>query len=104
MTDPHRGECHWDGSTNWFSRLDYAVYHAPGWEEWQAFRQGLVGQPIEVRVERMNERFSQGGTDILEVIRLLNLTRSHRAFHALSLDALRGELNRRYITLVEAGE
>ena len=30
-----------------------AVYHAPGWEAWQAFRGGLVGTPMTERHARI---------------------------------------------------
>jgi hypothetical protein len=85
MTDPHRvAGCNFTGSlTDWFSELDWAVYHAEGFEEWQEFRAGLVGTPIIARVEKLRARLPeepavQGTPEHAAIVRVLNYTRSLR--------------------------
>ena len=88
--DPHRGQCHWDGVAPetlrpgaWFSTLDWAVYHAPGWEAWQAFRGGLVGTPMTERhacIEAWTREHYGNPTEwgLAELVRVTNLYRSLR--------------------------
>lgn len=43
VNDPHRkAGCKYDGSLSWQSQVDWAVYHAPGWEAWQEKRAKMV--------------------------------------------------------------
>jgi len=82
--DYHRAAgCKWDGKTptansNWFSLLDWAVYHADGHGEWQAFRKDLVGSPIEQRASKAQGWLSKHGSDLANTVRVLNLMRSLR--------------------------
>jgi hypothetical protein len=70
MPDPHRASGCWFEKQpsmidtkpcaveNWFGLLDWAVYHAPGWEEWQEFRASLVGSPMEDRCGRIRSWYT----------------------------------------------
>jgi hypothetical protein len=67
----------WKGD-GWLSHLDWAVYHADGWETWQAFRLDLTRVPmIPVRIRRMEAWYDRDPT-YANVLRVLNLTRSMR--------------------------
>jgi len=86
--DPHRGGCNWHRrdtppeDLSWFQLLDWAVYHAPGWREWQEFRRGLVGTPMDERAERIRLRWElhqEPEFDLLaHTVRIVNLLRSLR--------------------------
>jgi hypothetical protein len=105
VDDPHRlAGCNWDGTVpekgeppSWFSDLDWAVYHAPGWEHWQAFRASLVGTPIPERLDQIWMWVHSHPTNLAETIRVVNLLRSLRGmdskFPQIAQD--RAEMNRR---------
>jgi hypothetical protein len=110
--DPHRAAgCHWqccerngvphyrgfdfEGKAEyfvwelkWFELLDWAVYHAPGWESWQEFRKGLVGRPMEQRcaqiraywevVNALHATAPDQFRALADCVRVINLLRSLR--------------------------
>lgn len=107
--DPHRGKCWWDGKppsneTKWLSLLDWSVYHAPGWEDWQAFRSSLIGQPMELRAKRVGQWWEEAHreNELAEIVRCVNVLRSLRGqfkeCHELRelLDKLNPELSSRW--------
>jgi hypothetical protein len=82
MTDPHRAAgCHWKGedgiSGSWISQLDWAVYHAEGWQQWQRFRMGLVGIPVKEKLSKLYQ-WKRAHTTVQDLIRVLNYLRSLR--------------------------
>ena len=76
--DPHResGCLFVSGSTDWHSRVDWCVYHAPGFERWQTFRKSLVGLRTSEKIRRLKQWPVER---IEDVIRVLNYTRALRA-------------------------
>jgi len=92
--DPHRKACRWNGQTDqssapWPSLVDWAVYHAPGWEAWQRFRISLIGTSYSQRIAMLREWLqdsavgperSSGCWDIplADVARVVNVLRSLR--------------------------
>lgn len=123
--DPHRGRCWWDGAAdqrhaNWLSLLDWSVYHAPGWELWQTFRESLKGQDMTLRANRISEWWREAISDrcphgrncecreveepqeLADAVRVVNVLRSlrgqfsaHPELRAL-LAKLNPELSRRW--------
>jgi hypothetical protein len=77
-SDPHReAGCQFVlGGTDWHSGVDWAVYHAPGFEAWQRFRKSLVGLRTSEKIRKLREWPTQR---IEDVIRVLNYTRALRA-------------------------
>lgn len=84
MEDQHRGACRWPGpetrigALDWFGLLDWSVYHAPGWVEWQVFRMSLVGQPMPLRRRRIEEWWELSGKGLADAVRCVNVLRSLR--------------------------
>ena len=80
--DPHRSRCWWSPTnSSWLSLLDWAVYHAPSWHTWQAFRASLVGTPMKdrltlIRSWRADRNFENWPFE--DLIRVTNLLRSLR--------------------------
>ena len=94
--DPHRGRCWYrEYDTQWLSELDWAVYHAPGWQEWQKFRGSLVGTPIDERLENVRVWLRTHGEGRVELVRTVNLLRSLRGYDSVSIElvALRAWIN-----------
>jgi hypothetical protein len=96
VDDPHRGKCqvveqfghiptvqdwrHNPPSTwLWPALVDYAVYHAPGWEEWQKFRSNMVGTSIKEKLRRLKLWERDHAATLIETVRVLNYLRSSRA-------------------------
>jgi hypothetical protein len=87
---------------NWFGLLDWAVYHAPGWREWQAFRASLVGTPMKHRESQIRKWWERSHTSLGEnpalanEVRVVNLLRSLRGQFRRhpELQALLQEANR----------
>lgn len=111
--DLHRTRCHWDGNqdqsrSGWFSLLDWAVYHAPGWEQWQEFRASLVGRPMEARAHWVWEwwwkttRTADPSQELADAVRCVNVLRSLRGQFSAHpelktlLDKLNPELEKRW--------
>ena len=105
-------ECRWTQELEprldkWTSLLDWAVYHAPGWEEWQVFRRSLIGQPMALRAWRVAEWWhtSPKGdpeTELANAVRTVNVLRSLRGQFSANpelpelLARLNPELDRRW--------
>jgi hypothetical protein len=80
--DPHRATgCHWSHEVgivgSWFSQLDWAVYHAEGWQQWQEFRSDLVGKPLEMKLRRLYQ-WNRSHRGVQDLIRVMNYLRSLR--------------------------
>jgi hypothetical protein len=96
--DPHRAAgCRFNEvsfSTSWFSQLDWAVYHAPGWQSWQTFRRTLVGRSIEEKYLCLRSWPTRTPQDLIRVVNYLRALRgSWSAYPALGEYA--AELNPR---------
>jgi len=99
LEDPHRAAgCALEGRIDpakvvvrdlrWFELLDWAVYHAPGWESWQEFRRGLVGQPMAERCTHIRTYWEVANAlhvvspdpdrACADAVRVINLLRSLR--------------------------
>lgn len=77
--DPHRKVCRYQkGSTTWASSVDYAVYHADGWEAWQDFRLSLRGMSPADKVKRLRWWLRTHDSE-WDIYRVLNYARSQRA-------------------------
>ena len=77
--DPHRKVCRYrEGDTSWTSNVDYAVYHAPGWEDWQDFRLTLKGMPPDAKAKLLMRWYNEN-PDRSNLYRVLNYARSQRA-------------------------
>lgn len=78
VDDPHReAGCNWQrGNRRWVSLLDYAVYHAPGWEAWQRYRKAMVGMKTDQKLKVLKQ---WPLNSVWDLIRVLNYTRSLRA-------------------------
>jgi len=80
----HRSVCHagadWKPyrGCSWTSLLDWAVYHAPGWSEWQAWRGTLVGTPMKDRCSAIEQYWEMNLRDLQTCVRVANLLRSLR--------------------------
>jgi hypothetical protein len=80
--DPHReAGCRWNGNDglkgSWFSILDWAVYHADGWQKWQAFRESMVRKSTTYKLERLYQ-WRRAHTSVQDLIRVMNYLRSMR--------------------------
>ena len=110
--------CRWDGNDptgrpmKWPSLLDWAVYHGPAWEQWQAFRRSLIGQAMPLRAHRVSEWWAEtmeasDGTiatlELADAVRCVNVLRSLRGqfseYPVLreTLDRLNPELEARWV-------
>ena len=86
--DPHRGACRWDkktptASTKWGSLLDWAVYHAPGWQDWQKYRADLTKVDMGKRAGRVSAWWSASGSQggarkLADAVRTVTVLRSLR--------------------------
>ena len=64
---------------SWFSLLDWSVYHAPGAEEWQAFRRDQIGKPGSVKLQELHWWLDTHTSDrMAQLVRVTNLVRSNR--------------------------
>lgn len=60
-------------TSHWRNDVNYAVYWAPGWENWQRFRLSLKGQSIGEKLERLRGYWhSCNKDDTNEWIRVYN--------------------------------
>lgn len=93
--DFHRGECRCPKGdflpteVSWPALLDWAVYHAPGWEEWQHFRKEMEGLWSTVNVyfvlSSWLEERSPAGThsaQLEDLVRTVNLSRALRGLQS----------------------
>ena|ERR1700712_2857983 len=62
----------------WLELLDWSVYHAPGYEEWQEFRKSLIGVEMHERWVRITEHWYASDNGLAETVRHVNLLRSLR--------------------------
>jgi len=46
MNDWEKRRRPYKGNNDWLRAVNEAVYYAPGWEDWQIFRQSLKGMSI----------------------------------------------------------
>jgi len=96
-SDPHRrAGCRWvKGDNTWLSQLDWAVYHAPGWERWQEFRKRLVGRSSADKLAKLRAWPTNTPQDVL---RVMNYCRSMRGQWATEpgFKTLATELRARY--------
>jgi hypothetical protein len=85
----------------WLEQLDWAVYHAPQWQMWQAFREALV---LQQPVRRLNILDRWPTDTAQDLIRVLNYTRSMRSFWKdfPGWEKLSAELHQRYQDEVKA--
>jgi len=98
MADPHRAAgCRYSQETffrSWFSQLDWAVYHAPGWEAWQLFRRNLVGKSAEQKLRILEEWPTSSPQDLIRVVNYLRAQRGSWSSYP-ELRAYAEELNPR---------
>ena len=94
-TDFHRRECSCPkgdflpAEVSWGALLDWAVYHAPGSEEWQHFRKKMEGRWGTVNVyfvlSLWLEEHSPAGTHsapLEDLVRTVNLSRALRGLQS----------------------
>ena len=96
VNDPHRkAGCKYDGSLSWQSQVDWAVYHAPGWEAWQEKRAKMVGTTNQEKLRVLQAHPQESRQD---VIRVLNYCRSMRGQWSVEpgFKALAAKLNDRW--------
>ena len=83
---PHRGECLFTVGVfteklKWLELLDWAVYHAPGWIEWQEWRKEHEGRwkTLDVYAELRGWLATQPPEHRLQdLVRTVNIARSLR--------------------------
>jgi len=77
--DPHRSAgCKYQPeSDSWPSQVDWAVYHAPGFEAWQELRASMVGMETNEKLAKLRSWWTAHSSK-QDVIRILNYTRSLR--------------------------
>jgi len=91
MEDMHRGKCFYrepiaadPKEWTWLELLDWAVYHGPGWELWQEFRQSLLTMPMPTRAAVIREWWQasllSGNEEeqLADIVRCTNILRSLR--------------------------
>jgi hypothetical protein len=53
MNDWEKRRRPYKGNNDWLRAVNEAVYYAPGWEDWQIFRQSLKGLPIDEKLDTL---------------------------------------------------
>jgi len=55
MEDWERRRHRYLGTNQWLRDVNDAVYYAPGWKNWQRFRQSLKGMSIDLKLSWIRE-------------------------------------------------